>query len=469
MNLAPVLRFVAYTHFAVAVAMVSPGLLAAAGGDDPQGHITGIVLCALIGTMCIAAGQGMRRRPPVRNGLRELLLALLLFWLALPLSAAIPLIADGLRFDEAWFEAVSALTTTGAWLSDPAARATPQDMLYRASLQAIGGLVSLATAAAVFVRPEFIGIAPPIPPFSRGETGSYLRAFDRAVWAFLPVYAVCALAGGVALVAAGVPAVPGMAMGLSFLASGGFVPIAGGLSAVSGPATVVSAVLMTLGAVNFVIVASFVLGQSATLRRGRDLETGAFLLLIPVVAIIFWLSRGAGDVDRLGHHVLNAISFLSTNGPTLSHRPELIPVLVTAVVGGAAVSTAGGIKILRWLVTFRRSGEEIWKLTHPGAVPRSKPSANELGVWIHALAFAMILAVLVLITAFYGYELEASAAAAVAVITNTGPLLDLAPLMTADYGVFDPSLRSFFMVGMIAGRLELVIMLVILNRRFWQG
>ncbi len=470
MNLAPVLRFVAYTHFGLALAMVAPGLVGAGPGDVlADGFLTGLLAAMLVGGLCLATAEGLPRRQPVRNGFRELLLSLLVFWTLLPFTAAVPLAIDGRQFGEAWFDAVSALTTTGAWLSEPAARATAQDMLYRASLQGLGGLVSLATAAAVFVRPEFVGIAPPTPPFARGETGSYLRAFDQALRAFGPVYGLIALLGSVLMIIAGVPVVEAVTMGLSFLATGGLVPQAGGIGAYPAGAVGVSAVLMTLGAINFVVLAAFFLGQTGRLRRGQDPETKTFLFLIPAVALIFWLSRGAGDLDRVPQHLFNAVSLLSTNGPIIGEVPGLTPLLVTAIIGGAAVSTAGGIKILRWLITFARTGEEVWKLTHPGAVSRRKPSSNELGVWIHALAFAILLAGLVLVTAFYGYPLETSAAAAVAVISNTGPLLDAAPLMTADYGVFDPSLRIAFAAGMIAGRLELVVLLVVLNRHFWQG
>ncbi|MEM9421633.1 MAG: potassium transporter TrkG [Pseudomonadota bacterium] len=470
MHFAPVFRFVAYTHFGVSAAMVVPIVLSmAAGGETAAGFVAGLLVACLIGGLCFVTAKGLSHERSVRNGFRELLLSLLIFWTILPMTAAIPLAVNGQSYGEALFEAISAITTTGAWLSEPAARATAEGMLYRASLQALGGLVSLATAAAVFVRPEFVGIAPQTPPFARGETGSYLRAFGQALRVFGPVYATATLLGGALLILASVPAVEAATMAMSFLATGGLVPQAGGIGAYPPAAIGVSAILMALGAVNFVMLAVLILGQTGRLRQGQDIETRTFLLLLPFVALLFWLSKGAGDLDRILQHLFNAVSILSTNGPILGEAPGLAPIMVTAIIGGAAVSTAGGIKLLRWLIAIRRTGQEVWKLTHPGAVLRSKPSTNELGVWIHALAFAILLAMLVLVTAFYGYPLETSAAVAVAVISNTGPLLDAAPLMTADYAVFDPSLRVAFALGMVAGRLELVVLLVVLNRHFWQG
>ncbi|WOI52347.1 potassium transporter TrkG [Parvularcula sp. LCG005] len=470
MNFAPVLRFIAYSHFGIAVAMLWPALLAGTSGSASfSGYLLGAMGASMVGTLSLAISTGMRSVAPVRSGLRELLLALLFFWAVLPVTAAIPFLFEGMRFGEAWFEAVSAITTTGAWLSEPLARATDHDMLYRASLQWIGGLVSVSTAAAVFIRPEFIGIAPLVPPFARGEEGSYLRAFARAIRSFAPIYGAIAAFGALALMLLGISVIEAMTMAMSFLASGGFVPHPQGIAAYDVPSRLVAMILMILGAVNFVVIAYRVLGRGTGIRNGRDPETRTFLILIPVIAVIFWLSRGAGDIDRLLAQAFNAVSSLSTNGITLGRPPALIPILVTSVIGGAAVSTAGGIKLLRWLLTFQRTGEELWRLTHPGAVSGRSPSTNEFGVWIHALAFAVLLAILVLATAFFGYSLETSATAAVAVISNSGPLLTLAPLMTGDYLIFEPGLRTAFGVGMIAGRLELIVLLVVVNRRFWQG
>ena len=470
MRMGPISRFVAYAHLVVGLAMLVPAAMSWALPDrSPSGFVVGALACFGISALCLAGGIGMSRRPVVRSGMRELLLALIIFWAVMPFAAAIPLLFEGLSLDEAWFEAVSALTTTGGWLSDTEAHASGPDMIYRATLQWLGGIVSIATAAAVFVRPEFMGVAPLVPPFSRGEGGSFIRAFDRAVWTFLPIYAGITIAGLLAFLFVGVPPVDAGTMAMSFIATGGFVPAGGGMLSYSTPAVVIAVILMCAGAINFIVIAGLILGRQTSLRLGGDEETAAFFILIPLVTLLYWVSTGAGDIDRLLFQMFNAVSILSTNGMVIGEEPALVPVLVTAVIGGAAVSTAGGIKLLRWLVTIRRTGEELWKLTHPGAVRGRKPHVNELGIWVHALAFTMLLAGMVLVVAFFGHSLEVSAATAVAVVANTGPVVDIAPLMTADYARFDPILRGLLGIAMVAGRLELVAFMVMLSRRFWLG
>ncbi len=470
MRLGPISRFVSYACLAVGGAMIVPWILAwSHAGESPAGYLLGIFISLSLGGLFLAVGLGYTRKPIVRSGMRELFLALLIFWGGIPFLAAIPFVIGGMPILDGWFEAVSALTTTGGWLSDPAAHATDHDMIYRASLQWLGGLVTLATAGAVFVRPEFTGVAPLVPPFSRGESGSFIRAFDRAVWTFLPVYACITAAGFLCFLFAEVPIVDAATMAMSFLSTGGFVPAAGGILSYSPAAISIAMILMCFGAVNFIVISGLVLSRSSRMRSTQDEETAAFIILLPLMTLLYWLSAGAGDLDLLIPQFYNAVSILSTNGQIIGESPALLPVLVTAVIGGAAVSTAGGVKLMRWLVTIRRTGQELWKLTHPGGVLGKQPHVNELGIWIHALAFTMLLALIVLLTAFFGHPLETSATAAVAVVANAGPLIDLAPQMTADYARFEAPLRGFLGLAMIAGRLELVVFMVMLSRRFWLG
>ena len=71
--------------------------------------------------------------------------------------------------------------------------------------------------------------------------------------------------------------------------------------------------------------------------------------------------------------------------------------------------------------------------------------------------------------AFFGHDLELAATAAVAAVTNSGPLLAAAPGTTAEFFIFEEPLRLLLAVGMIAGRLELVVLLLLFDREFWAG
>jgi trk system potassium uptake protein TrkH len=466
----PLLRFFAYAMLSISLAAAAPALVAWIEGEDPGAYAASLFLSGFISALLFALARGLDSYTSARSGFRELVLALSFFWLFCPFAASLPFIGQSLSLPSAWFEAVSALTTTGAWLSEPLARATDSGMIYRASLQWLGGIASLATAAAVFVRPEFIGIAPPVPPFARGRGDTYLRAFTSAFQAFLPVYAALTAISFFGFIFTGVPAEEALTLALSLIASGGFTPTPGGIATYGVPAMVVAYATLVVSAINFIVIARLAISGSERLNTGPDPETRAFLLLIVPIALLFWFSLDGWNLRQLPHQIANAISLLSTNGTLLGETPQLTPLLVTATIGGAAVSTAGGIKLLRWLITFRRAGQELWKLSHPGGVLHgSRTEHHEFGVWIHTIAFTIVLAALTLTVGFFGYDLELAVSTAVAVVTNAGPLIAAAPSSTADFIQFAEPLRVVLGLGMIAGRLELIMLLLIVAPSFWRA
>lgn len=463
MGLSSILRGFAAMLIIIGLAMIAPLLTAVVGGEESAGgYLFGVVASLIVGGGAYAASLGPK--PP--SDFRGALIIILLWWAVAPAFAAIPFAASPLAFGDAYYEAVTAVTTTGGWLSDAGAIASRAGALWRAELQWLGGIASIAVAAAIFIRPTFIGIDTLLPPFSRGDKESFLRPLRNAVTAFIPVYALITFLAFCALAIAGAPTFDAVVMGLSVVASGGFIPAPGGLEAYVPAVTVALFPFIVLSGANFVLIARILRGARG---RVRDVETRAYLVILPCVAVIYWALAGAGDVDLLIPQLFNTASVLTTNGYLIGEAPPLTIVLVTAIIGGAAVSTAGGFKILRWLVIMRRAREEIRLLVVPSAVFGRRRVANELGVWMHFLVFTMTLAVLVVALSIGGHPFETAATAATAALSNTGPLLHLAGSGADGYAVFETPLRWLLLVAMILGRLEAAVALALFNRAFWRA
>ncbi|GJL94513.1 MAG: Trk system potassium uptake protein [Hyphococcus sp.] len=463
MGLTSIVRGFAAMLLALCVCMLAPLFLAIAG-DEPgmSGYLFGVIASASVGCGAYAMSQG--RRPP--SDFRGALVIILLWWLVVPVFAAIPFATGPLTYSEAYFEAVTAMTTTGGWLSYEGAIASPAGMLWRAQLQWLGGLASISIAAAIFIRPAFIGIDTLLPPFSRGDKDSFLRPLRNAVLAFSLIYfLITALAAGLLMIA-GAPTIEAVVMALSGVASGGFLPRLGGVESYSPAVGGVLFLLLIFGGANFVLIARVLRGAR---ERARDIETGAYLAMIIIVAVLFWVLAGAGNLLWLGPQLFNAASILSTNGYTIGEAPPVVVVLVTAIIGGCAVSTAGGFKILRWLVIMRRAREEVARLIAPSAVFGKRRVSNELGVWIHFLVFTMTLAALLVAVAVAGHPLELAAAAATASLSNTGPLITLVEGGADGYQIFSEPLRWIMLGGMVLGRLEAAVALALINRAFWRA
>ena len=462
MALTSILRSSATLLAIIAVAMIAPMVLAFVDGEAAAASY----LFAASTAMLFAAGAyatSLGKRYP--SGFRGALIVVLVWWTMIPMFAALPIMAEGLSFADAYFEAVSAMTTTGAWLSPENAIASRAGALWRAELQWLGGLASLAIAAAIFIRPAFIGIDTLLPPFSRGDRDSYLKPLRNAVISFAAVYAIVTLAAFSAIAIAGAPTFDSIIMAMTTSASGGFIPHVDGVAGYPTGVEVALFFFTLLGGVNFILIARVMKGER---ERIRDIETGAFLLIVIWAAVLFWVTAGAGDVVLLGPQLFNAASLVTTNGYMIGEAPPILVALITAIIGAAAVSTAGGFKVLRWLVIMRRAREEIRRLISPSAVFGVRRVANELGVWMHFLVFTLVLAILLMGLSIGGHSFELAAAAATAALSNTGPLIALAGEQGAGYAVFEEPLRWLLLAGMVLGRLEAAVALALVNRAFWR-
>lgn len=457
-----ILRSFAVMLFVIAIAMIAPMLLSLLENQAATGaYVYGAVAAALCGGGAYAASLG--KRPP--TSFRGALIIILLWWAVIPVFAAIPFMGEGLTFTDAYFEAVSALTTTGAWLSNEAAFASHARALWRAELSWLGGLASLAIAAAIFIRPAFIGIDTLLPPYSRGDRGSHLRPLRNAVVSFVGVYSIMTVAAFSMIALAGAPTLEAIILAMTTVSSSGFIPNSEGLSAYPTAVLLPIFVFTVLGGVNFILIARVMKGER---ERLRDIETGAYFLIVLWAALLFWVTAGAGDVDLLIPQLFNAASLVTTNGYLIGEAPPLLVALVTAIIGAAAISTAGGFKVLRWLVIMRRANEEIQRLINPSAIFGERQVANELGVWIHFLVFTFTLSGLLLAVTLAGHNFELAAAAATAALSNAGPLIGLASGGAEGYAVFESPLRWLLLAGMILGRLEAAVALALINRAFWR-
>lgn len=463
MGLTSILRAFSNMVAIIGAAMLAPMMVAYSGGEASAGaYLFGSIVSLLAAAGLYAASAG--RRPP--SDFRGALVIVLLWWVAGPVFACLPLMHGGVPFADAYFDAVSAVTTTGGWIDPEAVLRSPAGILWRAQLQWLGGLASIAIAAAIFIRPTFIGIDTLLPPFSRGDRASYMRPLRNAVTTFAPIYAIITTLAFFVFVATGAPVFDSAVLALSFSASGGFAPHPDGIAGYGDSVVFASFPLIVLGGANFVLIARLIRGRR---DRVRDVESGAYFLIIFAVGWLFWLMAGAGDVDLVFGQIYNSASFLSTNGVFIGEAAPITLLMVTAIIGGAAVSTAGGFKILRWLVIMRRAREELRRLVSPSAIHGSQDVGNELGVWMHFIVFTMTLAILTLILSFDNHAFELASAGATAALSNTGPLLYIAEGGANGYAVYGEPLRWLLLAAMVLGRLEAAVALALVNRAFWRA
>lgn len=441
--------------------MLAPALYAASVSDTKAGNYLFSAAATIFigGGLTLLAGDG-----ETGADFRTTLSIIFVWWTVTPIFAAAPFLLDGWALIDAYFEAASALTTTGATLQAGDLIDSPVDYLWRAILQWLGGLSSLAIAAAIFIRPVFLGMDTVLPSFTRGERDSYVHAVVLAARAFAPPYAVVTVVLFFALTAAGTQQLEAFGLALSTVASGGLTAHESGIAGAAPALSFVLFPFILLSGANFILVDRGARGNFAAIR---DDETIAYLALFAAVGLVMVFLQKSGSV---GAAIFNSASLFATNGVLIGERPGLILALVTVIIGGCAVSTAGGLKILRWLVIMRRTQSEVRRLILPRAVFRQRGAANELGVWMHFLVFTIVLGALTALVAAGGHSLETAVAGAVGVLANAGPVIGLTENGSEGYRIFDDAPIKFILAaGMILGRLEGVAALMLINRVFWRS
>ena len=257
------------------------------------------------------------------------------------------------------------------------------------------------------------------------------------------------------------------------------------------------AIFMLIGAMNMVQYYLFWRGR---LHLREDVERKAFLILIIVVGLSLsallleergiaeeevrsFFAGGWGEVllderlrNAIGEGMFAAISVIST---TNFRSPDLeLPFIFTLLltfIGGMTLSTAGGIKLMRVLLLFRQSRKELSVLAYPHDVKSVSFEGHPVDidlmqtVWVFFCLFAAGIAALMLVFAFTGLSFEHSLAAALAALANAGPMLDMVGINSVALYANLPDSASWAMsLGMIAGRVELMILLSILSPIYWK-
>lgn len=444
--------------------MMVPALVALSENSAvAQSYLFSMVITVFAGGGLLLSTRGRRRS----GGLKSAIFLATLWWIVTPFFGALPFLLEGMTPINSYFEAVSALTTTGAWQSEALARTSKPDMIWRALMQWSGGLASLAIAAVIFIRPAFVGTDTLLPPFSRGDRNSYIRAMRNAMFMFFRVYVLLTVIVGILLFLSGIEAFNAIVMSLSAVASGGFIPFADGANGLSNISAGILLPVFFVSGANFVLITRLFLTKETSLK---DAETGVYGLIAFGVTLLLILYSLPVSIEFIPRYTFNAVSMLSTNGVFIGAPPPLIICLVTVLIGGTAISTAGGLKVLRWLVVMRRTREELRKLSSPNAVFGQVNSQNELGVWMHFLVFTLVLGILLVSITAGGHSFALSATAAVGVLSNAGPILGLVDGGANGYAVFSGDFQKVMLItGMILGRVEAVAALALFNRSFWRS
>jgi trk system potassium uptake protein TrkH len=475
-DLRPVLNAVGTLLGLLAAAMMLPAMLDLLDGHrEWTSFAVAAGLTLLVGLTLVLGTRTGRAALTVRQ---TYLAAVLCF--TVPVGfAALPL-AFGpaqLSATDAVFEAASGLTTTGATVLHGLEQMPRGLLLWRALLHWMGGIGALILGVAVLPTLAVGGMQ----TFRIEGSGD----FDRTAKL---LSTIIALYGGVTAVLAALLWLAGMTgfeawvHAMSTISTGGFSTSDASVGHFDSAAVDVIVTLgMVVGGMPFLLLVRVLKGRWRTVMRDQQLHWYLALLLLATCGIALWLSaaRGLAAVDSLRYGAFTVASVMTGTGLyTIDFGGwDGMPVAILfflAFVGGCAGSTAAGIRVFRFQCLFANALVQMRRLLRPHAVliptfnRRSIPDEVLESVMGYLFVYALAFAVLAMALAFLGLDFVTALSGAASALANLGPGLGIEIGPGGSYAALPDAAKWLLTAGMLFGRVELFMVLVLLVPGFWR-
>lgn len=428
-------------------------------------------------------GRSSRGELQIKDGF----LLVVLTWTVLPVFAALPLLIffwPRMSFTDAYFEAVSGLTTTGATVLSGLDALPLSINLWRAELVWLGGMGLIVLAVAILPLLGVGGrhIFRTEAPGPMKDTKLTPRMAETAKWLWL-VYAAISMLCVFSLRWAGMTWSDAVIHAFTVMGLGGFSSHDLSFAYWNSPRIeFVTIVFMMIAGMNF--ATHFMAWRSRSWSAYRsDPEARWFVLVL--VASVFGIALylyGAGTYDNFGTALrvsaFNVVSIATTTGYAsvdFGQWPIFAPLwmLFLSSFATCSGSTGGGIKMMRAIILYKQVFRELIRAIHPNAVYPIKfgtdPVAPNIIFAVLAFGFMymVVLVSLTLALSFSGLDIVTAFSAVVACVNNTGPGLNLVGPSTT-FAVLTDFQTWVCSVGMLLGRLEIFTLLVVLVPAFWR-
>jgi trk system potassium uptake protein TrkH len=386
----------------------------------------------------------------------------------------------GLSYTDAYFEAMSGLTTTGSTVIVGLDHAPPGILFWRGFLQWLGGLGIVVMAVAVLpmlqvggmqlFRAEAFDTPDKILPRAAQISGSLTGLF-------IALTAACAICYGLA----GMQVTDAVIHAMTTVATGGFSTRDSSIGGFQSPAVEwVSVAFMIAGSLPFLLYIRAVQGQPMAMIR--DEQVRAFFGLLLALVVLAWFSEDqesahAGAV-RFREAVFNVTSIMTGTGyASVDYGlwgPLAQGVFLTATfIGGCAGSTSCGMKVFRVVVIFEDIRQHARRIVYPSGVfvkrYNNRPLPDNVSAAVLSFIFlflACFCAISVLLS-LVGLDAVTAISGAATAISNVGP--GLGPIIgpVGNFATLPDAAKWLLAAGMLIGRLEVFTVLVLFIPAFW--
>ena len=479
-DLRPVANLIGLLVTAQGLAMLVPAAVGYVSGD---GEVDTFLLSAFL-SLVAGGGVALSTLGTIRRrmNIQQVFLMTTLVWLVLPVFAALPfwIGAPGAHYTNAFFEAMSGLTTTGSTVFiglDLMPRAT---LLWRGMLQWFGGVGIIVVAMALLPALKVGGMQ-----IFRSEgfdtMGKVLpRAAEISVSIssiYLGLTVICALTYGFV----GMEPFDAVVHALTTIATGGYSNYDASFGAMSGAPEYVASLFMILASLPFVRYVQIVGGTAQPLFQDSQVRAFLFILATIVVIMVSYLLLVRGELTETAvrQSLFNVTSIMSGTGYASTDYQiwgsfPMAMFFLMGLIGGCAGSTTCSIKVFRFQLLIAAIRAQIRRIHSPHGVftPRYEGRPVSPDVYSSVMAFLVMfmvtLVVLSIALALTGLDLTTSISGAAAALANIGPGLGDIIGPAGTYNSLSDPAKWMLAMAMLLGRLELMSVFVLFTLAFWR-
>lgn len=439
------------------------------------------LLTLVSGVLLFLSAYKETRELKVRDGF----LLVVLVWTVLPVFACLPFLLQlNMPFTDAYFEAVSGLTATGATVLVGIEYMPLSINFWRTFMHWIGGMGVVVLAVAILPMLGIGGrqmLKAEVPgPMKEGSLTPRIAETAKGLWT---VYLILTVLCGLAYWWAGMEKWDALMHAFSTLGLGGFSTRDASLGHFNS--VQIEMVAMTFALLSGINYATHFLALNgrSLLPYKRDAEAPYFLgvLALSIVGLTLYMlffgvfSELTTALRYVAFHTISLSTSLGLVTTDYGQWPLFVQLWMLFLGSFVACSgsTGGGIKMIRAMILYKQVYRELVRAMHPSAVHPARIAGAPVGqnIVFAVMAFGFIYMVsivsLTLLMSASGLDIITAFSAVVSTINNTGPGLNLVGPSTT-FGILTDFQTWICSFAMLLGRLEIFTLLVVLTPAFWR-
>lgn len=427
---------------------------------------------------------GTRNRPtPLVFYAREGFVVTALAWIVISAFGAVPFVLSGAIPDylDALFETVSGFTTTGASILSNVEHMEKGVMFWRCFTHWVGGMGFLVFMLAVLPLSEGYSMHLMRAESPGPSVGKFVPRVRQTAEILYAIYLGITLTEIICLMISGLTLYEASTLTFSTVGTGGFSITNAGINPYPVASQMIITFFMALCGINFSVFYFFIIKRPDEAVKSDEAKWYLVTMLVSAVLIainVYAAGLGTTPGETLHHSLFTVASVMTTTGFAtwdFNLWPEFSRTLLFCLmlVGACAGSTGGGFKFSRLVILVRNIRNELGFVVHPKSIKRvymdgavvERTTVKSVTAYLSIYVCVYIVSFIILSLDKFDFTTNMTAVAAT--LNNIGPGLNVVGA-TGNYGGFSAVSKIVLIFDMLAGRLELMPMLILLRRSTWK-